>query len=735
MYQLRGRSGRWGFGEIYEAVHKETGDIRLLKLVRGRRARDPHIRAHLRRELEVAQRVDHPNILKIEEIQEDPGLGVFLVMKPISGETLTAVLERGVTFVASKAVQIFRGVAEGLVAAHALNMVHGELGPDAIFLQGGVDGSSPTPLITGFGLPPGDSESQGAGTSLPLEAMPYASPERRQGKSWEDRSDIYALSAILAQLLTGQAPPPQGWRSPPELPPEAPKESRDFLELAARGMHGNPEERYPNMEAMVSAAGFLMDSWSAPLAPAAPPAKVLPRSRKRRVHKTSMGMGSEAARGNTAPTNEKRRNKVKRQTPPPPLPTGARKPKGAPKKTVLGMAAVRPETKENSSDARAGGGVPRPADPSKSLKVTHPGVAAVPPKRPAPPSPQKPVSPLSASSLSGRSDPSVAKTSSPGASPPGVAPPPEGGGPSDAEQIDMVTTEAAKDDVGLQPLEPEVFGGQTGALPEVDPEDIKSEVRPMGDVGRKKKQGKKKWILLVMVMVVVLGGVAVAAVLLEPWKWISLEDEGKQKNSKEEMAREGGGGDAGKETRKVKGDVTVAARPSFGDAGGGDAGVSDAGVSGDGAMAPDAGGVNDAGQRDAGGDDEVDAASDEKEIASDMGRYRLYLKQGRRAMRHGRYKLARRQFTRALKIRKRSFRARRYMGEAHYRAKEYWAAVHWFKRTLKVSPRSGSTHLYLGRAYIKVKKQKLGCKHLLRAFKIRPNSKTYRRYVENYRCR
>lgn len=721
MFQLRGRSGRWGFGEIYEAVHKETGDIRLLKLVRGRRARDPRIRAHMRRELEVAQRVDHPNILKIEAMKEDPGLGVFLVMSPLSGETLTAVLERGVTFVASKAAQIFKGIAQGLVAAHASNMVHGELSPDAIFLQGGLDVPSPAPLITGFGLPPGEAGTQGTGTSLPLEAMPYASPERRQGKTWDARSDVYSLCAVLAHVLTGQAPPPQGWRTPPSLPAEAPKDSRDFLELAARGMTEDVEQRYPNMEAVVSAVGFLTDSWTAPLAPAAPPAKVLPH-RKRRIHKTSMGIGAVASRQEQGQTREKRKNKLKRHTPPPPLPRGERRRKGAPKKTVLGMAAVGSETKKSPKGAPPVGRGGGQRGPSKKLKVTQPGAAVVQPKRPSFPASEKPPSTPPAAPSSAPPPPSSALS-------PGAVPLSVGGGPGGDEKIDMVSTEAASDDMGIEPLEPEVFEGQTGALPEVDPEDLKSEVRPMDDAGFNKKRGGKKWILLVVGLVVFAAAVAAAAVLFEPWKWISTEEGGKEKSPKKETTRDvsidagqNAGGPAG--DAKVEGKVT------------GDATLGDAGVTGDGALGKEAQGVVDAGKPDAGEEEEEgDPSSEEEESSSAMGRYRLYLKQGRRAMRHGRYKLARRQFTKALKIRRRSFRARRFMGEAHYRAKEYWAAVHWFRRTLKVSPRSGSTHLYLGRAYMKVNKRKLGCKHILRASKIRSNSKTYRRYVEHYRCR
>ena len=128
-------------------------------------------------------------------------------------------------------------------------------------------------------------------------------------------------------------------------------------------------------------------------------------------------------------------------------------------------------------------------------------------------------------------------------------------------------------------------------------------------------------------------------------------------------------------------------------------------------------------------------APDEPHKLTRTQKYRVFLKEGRRALRKRKYGLARKMFTKALKIRRGSYRATLYMAEAHYKAKEYWAAVFWYKKVLKKSSRSASLHVRLGKSYAKVGKRSLGCKHFLKAFRLKPNSKRYRRVVENYRCR
>ena len=677
MYQLRDRLGRWGVGEIYEAVHKENGEMRILKIVRGRKAEDSLIRAKLTRELQVAEKIDHPNVLKIETLEEDSGTGVFLVILPMNGETLAARLSRGVTFPAENSAALVKDVAEGLAAAHRQDFIHGELSPDSIFLK---DESNVTvPLLGGFGLPPSGTKV-GQPPILPLEAMPYAAPERRQSGEWSVFCDVYSICSIFAQLLIGRPPPLQGWADQPVLPDNASKESKGFLELAFRGMSKEPSQRYPTVEAFTTAVGFLLGGRD--------------------------GVGTVATR---------RKGKVKRPTPPPPLPSGATgMPGQVHAKTILGVPAVktgkilRKRTSGKSEGLKISVTQPRFVDPIQQ-----------PPADPPPPPP--------------------VDGSAGGLSPPG---PPPGYQIDETQKrkMDLVMSEAAKDAVGIMPLEPEVFNGRTGSVPDVDSEVIRCMDTPA--VVSPQRKRNFLWIFAVA------GVLAVCLAVLfvwKPWKKADLERVDKSEkiavgereaektvHSEEPDRQEK---DEDKSTDSTHEGITQA-----------DSGVEDVKSGADEVDGEKEDEEDLALDEDPVVSEEFDVAIEEGETAEDVkpgkeqqmsstDQYNLYLRQGLRAMRQKRYELARRQFNRAIKIKRTSFRARSYMGQTYQRTGQHREALLWFNRALKVSPKSASTHLSIAQVYLRMKRRKEACRHFNRAFELRPNSRKYRSYVENHSCR
>jgi hypothetical protein len=242
---------------------------------------------------------------------------------------------------------------------------------------------------------------------------------------------------------------------------------------------------------------------------------------------------------------------------------------------------------------------------------------------------------------------------------------------------------------------------------------------------------RRSWVWLAGLGVFLIGAGALALALLEPWKSESEKAPSKVAKKDGPARPSGGAVDAGVK-KAAAGDGGTAAGRS------GDGGVSPGSGKGDGgvtkvAVKPggDAGSVpvEPSGTMDAG------RAPDEPRRMTRTQKYKAFLRDGRRALRKRRYGVARKMFTKALKIRRGSYRAILYMAEAHYKAREYWAAVFWYKKVVKKSPRSASLQARLGKSYAKVGKRSLGCKHFLKAFRLRPNSKRYRRAVENYRCR
>jgi serine/threonine-protein kinase len=705
MYQLRGRLGRWGFGEIYEAVHEQTGKVRMLKLVRGRRATDPSVRRHLAREYRVGSQVSHPNVMKIDAFEQSPALGVFLAMDRVEGETLARALERKVAFSPAAAGEICRQAAEGLAAAHREGFGHYELSPEAILLRGKGGPQPPKALITGFGAPPPEEQGSAAPT-LPLEAMPYAAPERRKGARWGEPADVFSVCALLMHLLTGNPPPTQGWDQPPDLPSSVSSTAISLHEIAERGIRTSPATRPRGLAELAAELGRVVgrgeSGSSGGERPTPGPARPV-RQKAGPARKTTLGM----------PAYRTGRSKKPPPPPPPPSRGAARgKPTGDPlRKTVSGMGAAtaerqmppKPPGSATAPTKHEAGGSGRRRTPPMPPAALEPAPARSSPRKSA-------SSPRSMPSAGSISDPSPAADVS-------------------EEKLDLVTSEAAADEMGEKPLEPTFFpGSTTGAMQAVDEEELGVESPPL----REARPSRKKtwmWTAVGALVVVAVAGVVLAAVI-RPWSAASGAEQGGDE----------GGADTGREAKGSGAASQPIGRPDGGaelDDGG--AGLPDGGrqparpVTVDGGLVDGGMEEKDGSHTEDGGVGSGQAAGHEEPRALD--RYVLYLRQGRRAMRHGRYKLARRQFTKALRIRRRSYRARRYMGEAHYRAREHWAAVHWFKKALKMSPRSASTHLRLGRAYMKVGKRAHACRHFKKAFKLRPNSRTYRRYLENYRCK
>jgi len=352
MYQLRGRLGRWGLGELYEAIDTESGRVRMLKIVRGRRAQDTHIRHHMRHEYEAACTVLHPSIVKIHALEEDPNLGLYHVMDVVRGETLSAAHKRGLTFFPDKVLEFVGATASALASLEAHGIGHFEFSPDSLFIPNGTGGKTLVPLTINFGLPPNEDRVP----PLPLEALAYAAPERRASTQWDHRADVYSTCAILMQLLLGRTPPPQGWVRPPALSDDVDALGRNLYEIAQRGLSSIPAQRYPSMQALYAALSFLAASATVTLPAPASQTTSKKSARPQPAYqetRTVLGMGTQGQKGQaTIDASGDTENPTSPQmarspnTSPPPLPTQSRpanetRPqKRSQKKTVLGIGAI-----------------------------------------------------------------------------------------------------------------------------------------------------------------------------------------------------------------------------------------------------------------------------------------------------------------------------------------------------------------------------------------------------------
>ena len=192
--------GRGGMGEVYRADDLEVGQEVALKFLPSAVAGDEIALARLRNEVRLARQISHPNVCRVFDLGHLDGQ-YFISMEYVDGEDLASVIRRMGRPSAEKAIQMARQVCAGLAAAHANGVLHRDLKPANIML----DGRGRVRLMD-FGL---SGLAQELHSSTEFAGTPiYMAPEQLDGSVATVRTDVYALGAVLYELITGERPFP-----------------------------------------------------------------------------------------------------------------------------------------------------------------------------------------------------------------------------------------------------------------------------------------------------------------------------------------------------------------------------------------------------------------------------------------------------------------------------------------------------------------------------------------------
>jgi serine/threonine-protein kinase len=155
------------------------------------------------REIEIAARLQHANVLPLYDSGSDGGF-LYYVMPYVEGESLRDRLDREKQLPVEEALQIAREVAEGLSYAHSLGVVHRDIKPGNILLSGGHT------LVADFGIARAISAAGGTQLTergIAIGTPAYMSPEQGSGQDAVDgRSDLYSLGCVLYEMLAGDPP-------------------------------------------------------------------------------------------------------------------------------------------------------------------------------------------------------------------------------------------------------------------------------------------------------------------------------------------------------------------------------------------------------------------------------------------------------------------------------------------------------------------------------------------------
>jgi len=152
------------------------------------------------REARSSAQVRHENVVQVYEVAEQPL--PYLVMEFIPGETLQQKLDRVGPLEVPETLRIGRQIAEGLAAAHATDLIHRDIKPGNVLLEGGHHKVK----ITDFGLARTADDASISQSGIIAGTPMYMAPEQTQGQTLDQRADLFSLGSVLYQMVAGRPP-------------------------------------------------------------------------------------------------------------------------------------------------------------------------------------------------------------------------------------------------------------------------------------------------------------------------------------------------------------------------------------------------------------------------------------------------------------------------------------------------------------------------------------------------
>jgi serine/threonine protein kinase len=235
-YRIVRMLGRGGMGTVYLAEHILLGRQRALKFISSELSQDATFLRRFRREAQAAIELQHPNVVQVVDLDQAEDGSPYIAMEYVEGPDLRHALAVR-AFPVERALEIARGVALGLGAAHAKGIVHRDVKPENILLDCS-KGAMETPKLLDFGIAATkESSTAYTRTGGTLLTMAYAAPEQWRGTpaaELDGRTDLYALGGLVYEMLTGQTPfcaeNYEGWaRQHQTTPPQPPSTLRPDL--------------------------------------------------------------------------------------------------------------------------------------------------------------------------------------------------------------------------------------------------------------------------------------------------------------------------------------------------------------------------------------------------------------------------------------------------------------------------------------------------------------------------
>ena len=257
-YELEQLVGEGGMSSVYRA-HDTVLERRVaIKVLHEHYSSDPEYVERFRREARAIARLAHPNVVTVIDRGEWDDRQ-FIVFEHVAGENLKTAIERVGAMPVRRALVLGIQIARALAYAHELEIVHRDVKPHNVLLD-----PAGTAKVTDFGIARTlDVDEALTQTGTVLGTGQYLSPEQANGGRGDERSDQYSLGVVMFELLTGEVPYSGGSlmaiamkhvNDPvPSVRERRPEVPSRLDSVVACAMAKSPEDRFPSMQAMVTA--------------------------------------------------------------------------------------------------------------------------------------------------------------------------------------------------------------------------------------------------------------------------------------------------------------------------------------------------------------------------------------------------------------------------------------------------------------------------------------------------
>jgi serine/threonine protein kinase len=218
-YRIESKLGEGGMGQVFRAVDTRLGRAVAIKIAYQQ------FSSRFEREARVISSLNHPNICTVYDVGPN-----YLVMEFVDGETLAAALKRG-PFPLEMVRRYGGQIAGALAEAHANGIVHRDLKPGNIMI------AKSNLKVLDFGLATSVDEESLTTARVVMGTPAYMSPEQREGKPTDARTDIYSFGCVLYEMSTGTRIGPQRRRlASPKLE-----------KIVSRCLQEDPADRWPSV--------------------------------------------------------------------------------------------------------------------------------------------------------------------------------------------------------------------------------------------------------------------------------------------------------------------------------------------------------------------------------------------------------------------------------------------------------------------------------------------------------